>query len=1507
MTTTVGSNLVTISGCNAALITNLAPISGPNVPGGTFISGGACGANTVQLSQNATATGTALHTFTMPGYTFNVPPTGPGTPNGLNCSVCPATFTAPACAGQYLSYYMCVGNIYTISMCGSATTWDSYLAVTTLAGTALATGFPTSDDDGCGTAGGHAQVAFAPTASGNYRIRLWLDPCTVSGANCGTLSITCAPVPPPPANDNPCTAVALPVGTSCVFQQGNNAWATGTLGIPAPGCGAYANRDVWFSAVVPASGNLAVNTSLISASSLGIAVYTAPACNSPLVNWALVACNASAPPSLLLSGLAGGSTVFIRVWAPNNISQQGTFNICAFEPVPPQNDSPCGAFNMPTPTTCTPGLYNTTYATPTVLPGLTIGAPTCGGAPNADVWFAVTVPATGAFTVNTFAGTLTDMAMAWYRLSPGGSVCNPPGFSGTLTQIACNDNQLAPTNNMPRINSQTATPNITPALVPGETIYVRVWPQGANTNGTFELCVTESVPPPNDNPCGAIPLNTSTSCNLVPTTNESASLTLGVPAPPCGAPVQNDVWYSVTVPANGQLEINTQGQVMTDAALALYQVTSGSCATSNLTLALVPPVNCQVGGSSFGAAMPQQLFGGLTPGATVYVRVWRQTGVVGAFNICARQTAATPISGCDVTTYDSGGASGNYGNNEVYEQTFCPENPGDVVALAFVTFNTQANGDIMTIYNGPTTASPVLGTFSGGQLPPGFVSTHSTGCLTVRFTSNASVVNTGWELMVSCGPPLPPAPAINGVCGTTVYDPGGATGNYVNGAFVTTTYCPTVPGEVVTMTFNQFATEQNFDFVTIFNGPDVTAPSLGTFSGTNIPGPFISTHPSGCLTLRFTSDGSIVASGWAATLRCGPPQPPPPPPPPPTGLCGTQVFDPGGPTGNYANAINQNPANQGGSGCWDPPGPQGPCATYCPDVVGDAVTLSFTSFAIENGWDNVYVYNGPVVSPYNANGTQFIGPAGLPTCGGPAGWCNQTLGPGGFTGNVIPGPFTSTHPSGCLTISMTSDDIVNLAGWAATVQCQSAFNPNADCVYALRLYDVFGDGWAGSSITVTINGGSPSTYTIQSGTFNQVLLGLDAGDVVSITYSGLGYFPTDNYWTLDLVGSPYAQHHSAIPAVSGNYNFVANCAPPAAPPQDCLGANIICTNGPINVGGTNSGSVGDMIAPANGCLSGGENHGTWYAFSTTTAGPLGFTITPTVPGTNMNFALWGPFNYTINDSTNWSGACEALSFSPFNTPIRCTFATSTAGGGATGLNGVAADLTEGAGGDQWLQNLTVGVDQVYMLYVSNVSANSSSANITFSNTGILTCGFFLPVELLQFDAKAAEAHVDVLWTTVSETSSAWFNVQRSADGEHFTQIGRVNAAGNSVQTLDYSLKDAAPLPGLSYYRLEQVDQDGTVTYSHAVPVYFQGRTPAIALHPNPAMDLVYITVDLPDEGTLSWTVIDQSGRLAKQGTTAGTPGTYQFELPLQGLEAGAYQVELSQGNTRIGRTRFIKQ
>jgi hypothetical protein len=70
------------------------------------------------------------------------------------------------------------------------------------------------------------------------------------------------------------------------------------------------------------------------------------------------------------------------------------------------------------------------------------------------------------------------------------------------------------------------------------------------------------------------------------------------------------------------------------------------------------------------------------------------------------------------------------------------------------------------------------------------------------------------------------------------------------------------------MNFSEFNTESGFDFVRVYNGPTTASPLLGTFSGTTIPGPFTSTHPSGCLTVNFTSDGSINAAGYTANLSC---------------------------------------------------------------------------------------------------------------------------------------------------------------------------------------------------------------------------------------------------------------------------------------------------------------------------------------------------------------------------------------------------------------------------------------------------------------------------------------------------------------------------------------------------------------------------------------------------------------------------------------------------------------
>ena len=108
-------------------------------------------------------------------------------------------------------------------------------------------------------------------------------------------------------------------------------------------------------------------------------------------------------------------------------------------------------------------------------------------------------------------------------------------------------------------------------------------------------------------------------------------------------------------------------------------------------------------------------------------------------------------------------------------------------------------------------------------------------------------------------------------CGETVYDSGGATGNYGNNESTTVTVYPDNAGDVVTFTFNSFRTKSGYDFLRVYNGPDVTSPLLGSFSGSTIPDPITSTHTTGALTFVFVSDGSSNYSGYEIIVSCSPP------------------------------------------------------------------------------------------------------------------------------------------------------------------------------------------------------------------------------------------------------------------------------------------------------------------------------------------------------------------------------------------------------------------------------------------------------------------------------------------------------------------------------------------------------------------------------------------------------------------------------------------------------------
>lgn len=106
-------------------------------------------------------------------------------------------------------------------------------------------------------------------------------------------------------------------------------------------------------------------------------------------------------------------------------------------------------------------------------------------------------------------------------------------------------------------------------------------------------------------------------------------------------------------------------------------------------------------------------------------------------------------------------------------------------------------------------------------------------------------------------------------CAGTLLDPGG-NGNYANNANCTVTFCPSTAGQAVQITFTSFDTESGFDYVSVYNGTGTANTLLAPYSGSTVPNPAVyqSTAANGCITIKFTSDGSVTYGGFSISISC---------------------------------------------------------------------------------------------------------------------------------------------------------------------------------------------------------------------------------------------------------------------------------------------------------------------------------------------------------------------------------------------------------------------------------------------------------------------------------------------------------------------------------------------------------------------------------------------------------------------------------------------------------------
>ena len=210
--------------------------------------------------------------------------------------------------------------------------------------------------------------------------------------------------------------------------------------------------------------------------------------------------------------------------------------------------------------------------------------------------------------------------------------------------------------------------------------------------------------------------------------------------------------------------------------------------------------------------------------------------------------------------------------------------------------------------------------------------------------------------------------------------------------------------------------------------------------------------------------------------------------------------------------------------------------------------------------------------------------------------------------------------------------------------------------------------------------------------------------------------------------------------------------------------------------------------------------------------------------------------------------------------------------GSTTCNTTVADCAGQIAGGSWDTQDGTG-DQS-----SDISAPNFPANVPASFRGSA-----LPVDLLFFSVAKSKEGALLSWATATEENNHYFNIERSNDAKTWASIARIEGAGTSYETLDYSFLDKRPSSGTSYYRLKQTDYDGAFSYSDIESVHYK-PSKELSLFPNPATHELWIRGEGLTPGQLQ--IFNALGQLQRVKVLQGE--YEEFQLDVSHLSRGMY-------------------
>lgn len=220
-------------------------------------------------------------------------------------------------------------------------------------------------------------------------------------------------------------------------------------------------------------------------------------------------------------------------------------------------------------------------------------------------------------------------------------------------------------------------------------------------------------------------------------------------------------------------------------------------------------------------------------------------------------------------------------------------------------------------------------------------------------------------------------------------------------------------------------------------------------------------------------------------------------------------------------------------------------------------------------------------------------------------------------------------------------------------------------------------------------------------------------------------------------------------------------------------------------------------------------------------------------------------------------------------------------------------------GVTWVDATTLSLTTTAKLYVvAALQGNPNPPSLTLPKIELLgkLAAIPLPVTLRSFTAARSAEGITVRWSTATEKNNAYFEVQRSEGGHNFYTIDTQQGQEQSSTTRYYTTLDQRPLSGVGYYRLRQLDYDGTATFS---PVITVASGMELTLFPNP----VRTELNLVAAGSNAhYRVLNTLGHVVLSGTTP----TGTALLDVSSLPVSLYQLEVTSTSGRVIR-KFIKE